>query len=538
MKQIFLLDNFDSFTYNLVDQFRSIGYQVSVYRNSVNPEIIMEKMSACNCEGKPILVLSPGPGNPSEAGCMLELIGMAKGKFPILGICLGHQAICQYYGGTIGAAKEIVHGKTSYIQHAGKDMFAGLDNPMPVARYHSLVATSVPSSLEVTAEYDGMIMSVMDRKNRVVGFQFHPESIMTSKGPTLLMKTLEFLEFIDKRPAIEKLFNMEDLNRDETIAIFEDIFTGKFDPILLGSVLTSLKLKGETPSEIAGAASAMLNSATPFERHHDFEIGEIVGTGGDGQNTINISTISGILAASLGLHVAKHGNRGVSSKTGASDLLDALGVNIRMTPMRAFETLKKTNFTFCFAPVYHTGMKYAAPVRKALGVRTIFNILGPLTNPAHADYQVIGVYSKDLVDVVADVLRENGVKRAIVAYGSGLDEITVHDKTYIALLHEKGTIEKQVLSPEDFGVETYSLDEIRGGEPEENKEITLRILSGKGTPAQNAAVAVNTAALLYLGKRVSSLKEGTALALKALREGTAMNTLNAFIKASQEDNHE
>ena len=121
MKQIFLLDNFDSFTYNLVDQFRSIGYQVSVYRNSVNPEIIMEKMSACNCEGKPILVLSPGPGNPSEAGCMLELIGMAKGKFPILGICLGHQAICQYYGGTIGAAKEIVHGKTSYIQHSGKE---------------------------------------------------------------------------------------------------------------------------------------------------------------------------------------------------------------------------------------------------------------------------------------------------------------------------------------------------------------------------------------------------------------------------------
>ncbi|SFP03911.1 anthranilate synthase/phosphoribosyltransferase [Ruminobacter amylophilus] len=536
MKQIFLLDNFDSFTYNLVDQFRSIGYAVSVYRNSISADTIIEKMSAC--EGTPILVLSPGPGNPSEAGCMLELIGKAKGRFPIIGICLGHQAICQYYGGTVGPAGEIVHGKTSYITHSGEDMFKKLPNPMPVARYHSLVATSVPKSLEVIADYNGMVMAVFDRHNNVLGFQFHPESVMTADGPQLLIQSLEYMEVnqtvCEKNP-IEKLYNKKDLTKEEAYSLFTDIFTGKTDPVMLGSILTALKLKGETINEIAGAAAAMIGAATPFELNRDFEVGEIVGTGGDGQHTINISTMSAILSASLGLHIAKHGNRGVSSKTGASDLLDALGVNIRMSPATAFRTLKEHNFTFCFAPVYHVGMKYAAPIRKTLGTRTIFNILGPLTNPAHAEYQVIGVYCRDLVEIMAQVLKANGVKRAIVAYGSGLDEFAVHDETYYAELKENGSIEYATVTPEALGLERYSITEIRGGEPEENRDITLQILSGNGTPAQNAAVAINTAALLYLGRKAASLKEGVTMALNALKSGQAIRTLNEVIASTKED---
>ncbi|MBO6009031.1 MAG: anthranilate phosphoribosyltransferase [Ruminobacter sp.] len=536
MKQIFLLDNFDSFTYNLVDQFRSLGYAVSIYRNSISADTIIEKMAAC--EENPILVLSPGPGNPSEAGCMLELIGKAKGRFPIIGICLGHQAICQYYGGTVGPAGEIVHGKTSHIRHCGTDMFKNIPNPMPVARYHSLVATSVPKSLEVIAEYNGMIMSVFDRKNNVLGFQFHPESIMTADGPTLLIQSLEYMEVnrnvCEKNP-IEKLYNGKDLTKDEAYSVFSDLFAGKLDPVVVSSILTALKLKGETISEIAGAASAMIGAATPFELNRDFEVGEIVGTGGDGQHTINISTMSALLAASMGLHIAKHGNRGVSSKTGASDLLNALGINITMSPDTAFRTLRDHNFTFCFAPVYHTGMKYAAPIRKTLSTRTVFNILGPLTNPAHAEYQVIGVYCRDLVEVMANVLKMNGVKRALVAYGSGLDEFAVHDETYYAELKENGSIEFATVTPAALGLETYSITEIRGGEPEENKEITLRILSGNGTPAQNAAVAINTAALLYLGKKASSLKEGVAMALEALKSGQAIKTLNDVIASTREE---
>jgi len=187
---LFLLDNFDSFTYNLVDQFRSLGHSVRIYRNSLPAALIYEQIAACD---DAVLVLSPGPGAPHEAGCMLELIGLCRGKVPILGICLGHQAICEYYGGTVGSAGEIVHGKTSLIEHCGQDMFAGLSRPLPVARYHSLVATYVPDELEVIAHYQEMPMAVLHRADRVLGFQFHPESIMTTEGARLLTQSLAYL---------------------------------------------------------------------------------------------------------------------------------------------------------------------------------------------------------------------------------------------------------------------------------------------------------------------------------------------------------
>lgn len=190
-KTIFLLDNFDSFTYNLVDQFRSLGHTVKIYRNNLPAETIFAQLQKCVEE--PVLVLSPGPGAPHEAGCMIELIRLCQGQFPILGICLGHQAICEYYGGIVGSAGEFVHGKVSHIEHIGTDMFTGLSNPMPVARYHSLVATKVPASLDVIASFEGMPMAVLNRKDRVLGFQFHPESIMTVEGARLLTQSLDFI---------------------------------------------------------------------------------------------------------------------------------------------------------------------------------------------------------------------------------------------------------------------------------------------------------------------------------------------------------
>ncbi|MGY3928012.1 aminodeoxychorismate/anthranilate synthase component II [Aeromonas simiae] len=188
MTNIFLLDNFDSFTYNLVDQFRTLGYPVRIYRNSLPAERIMAEIDAC--EGSAVLVLSPGPGAPTEAGCLIELIQLARGKLPILGICLGHQALCQAYGGTVGAANEIVHGKRSLIEHSGHGPFAGLPSPLPVARYHSLVATYVPAELTVIAHFQGMPMAIEHSDDRVLGFQFHPESILTSEGARLLTQAL------------------------------------------------------------------------------------------------------------------------------------------------------------------------------------------------------------------------------------------------------------------------------------------------------------------------------------------------------------
>ncbi|WP_281705753.1 aminodeoxychorismate/anthranilate synthase component II [Aeromonas taiwanensis] len=188
MTNIFLLDNFDSFTYNLVDQFRTLGYPVRIYRNSLPANRIMQEIDAC--EGDAVLVLSPGPGAPHEAGCLIDLIKLARGRVPILGICLGHQALCEAYGGTVGAAGEIVHGKRSLIEHNGHGAFAGLPSPLPVARYHSLVATYVPQELQVIAHYQGMPMAIEQRDERVLGFQFHPESIMTSEGARLLTQAL------------------------------------------------------------------------------------------------------------------------------------------------------------------------------------------------------------------------------------------------------------------------------------------------------------------------------------------------------------
>ncbi|MCX4050930.1 aminodeoxychorismate/anthranilate synthase component II [Aeromonas caviae] len=188
MTNIFLLDNFDSFTYNLVDQFRTLGYPVRIYRNNLPASRIMQEIDAC--EGDAVLVLSPGPGAPHEAGCLIDLIKLARGRVPILGICLGHQALCEAYGGTVGAAGEIVHGKRSLIEHNGHGAFAGLPSPLPVARYHSLVATYVPQELQVIAHYQGMPMAIEQRDERVLGFQFHPESIMTSEGARLLTQAL------------------------------------------------------------------------------------------------------------------------------------------------------------------------------------------------------------------------------------------------------------------------------------------------------------------------------------------------------------
>lgn len=185
---IFLLDNFDSFTYNLVDQFRSLGHPVRIYRNNLKADEIKAHIDACN--DNPVLVLSPGPGNPKQAGCLLELIALCRGQIPMIGICLGHQALVEYYGGSIGKAKETVHGKASSIDHDNQLMFEGLSNPLPVARYHSLVGTQVPACLTVNASYNDMPMAVIQSEDRVVGFQFHPESILTTDGATLLTRSL------------------------------------------------------------------------------------------------------------------------------------------------------------------------------------------------------------------------------------------------------------------------------------------------------------------------------------------------------------
>ena len=329
----------------------------------------------------------------------------------------------------------------------------------------------------------------------------------------------------------EKLYRGENLSFDESRTLFNEILSGSLDPCLIASVLTAMKMNGETPDEISGAALTLLDKALAFPRP-DYSFGEIVGTGGDGAHSINISTTSAFVAAKLGVSVAKHGNRSVSSKTGAADLLESCGVNLRMSPETARKCLDELHVTFFFAQLYHSAMKYVGPVRKALGTRTIFNILGPLINPAHEDFILLGVYDPKLCAVLARTLMKIGIRKALVINGSGLDEVSISDTTYVAELHEDHSITEYRITPEDFGLKRYDQKEIEGGEPEENRAITERILSGKGTDGQNAAIAANTAALLLLAGKAGSLKEGASMAMDTLKCGKAIDRLHRFAEMS------
>lgn len=329
---------------------------------------------------------------------------------------------------------------------------------------------------------------------------------------------------------INNTFNGQDSSKAQSLAFFNQVVQGQIDPLLLSAMLAGLKVKGETPPEIAGAAQAMRDNALAFERP-DYLIADSCGTGGDGADTINISTTSAIVAAACGLKMTKHGNRSVSSKSGSSDLLEGLGINLTPSPEQARKCLDKAGICFFFAPQYHAGVKHAMPVRQALKTRTIFNILGPLANPASPDIQLLGVYTADLLLPVAKTLQQLNAKRAMVVHGSGLDEIAIHGQTQVCELID-GEIKQYSLSPADFGVEQAELTDIKGGTPDENKNICLEMLSGKGKPAHLNAVAINVSALLVMANLAADFKQGAQLALDAMSSGKALATLKLFAEHS------
>lgn len=332
---------------------------------------------------------------------------------------------------------------------------------------------------------------------------------------------------------LAQLVDNKNISQQATEQFFTQVLNGEIEPALLASVLTALKMKGETPEEIAGAAVAIRRAATPFPEKY-YPVADCVGTGGDGANTINISTTAAILGAACGLKMAKHGNRSVSSMSGSADLLEAFGVNLSMSPATASNCLDKANLCFLFAPAYHSGFKHAAPVRKAMGIRTLFNILGPLVNPAVPQTMLLGVYTPELLLPIAQALQLTGVKRAFVVHGSGLDEIALHGDTQIIEIKDGKLIER-IISPQDFGLKNYSLEEIKGGTPSENADIIKAILSGKGLDAHNAAVVINCAALLYLHDKAESLEVAAQLASNVLKSGQGLATLEQLVTLSNEE---
>ncbi|WP_249185353.1 anthranilate phosphoribosyltransferase [Moritella sp. 5] len=331
---------------------------------------------------------------------------------------------------------------------------------------------------------------------------------------------------------LDKLYANQVLTLEESETVFTAVVQGEMDPIVLSSVLTALKIRGEQPDEIAGAAQALLAAATPFPAVEGLHA-DCCGTGGDNMNTINISTTAAFVAAACGLKMTKHGNRSVSSKSGSSDLLEAFGINLTQTPDQAKACLDELGICFLFAPQYHAGIRHAMPVRQALKTRTIFNVLGPLLNPTRPQVQLMGVYDKCLIRPIAETMDKLGVQRALVVHGSGLDEIALHGETKVAELNN-GMITEFTITPADFGVERYDVAELRGGDAAENKVIIERLLSGNGTDAQKAAVAINVSALLVVAEIAKDFKHGTELAMTAIDDGRALALIHQLAVKSQQ----
>lgn len=336
------------------------------------------------------------------------------------------------------------------------------------------------------------------------------------------------------KEAIQKIVGKGDLSYEEAYGVMNEIMSGETTPTQNAAFLAALSTKStkaETIEEISGCAAAMREHATPVP-HPGMEVLEIVGTGGDGAHTFNISTTSAMVVAAGGIKVAKHGNRAASSLSGTADCQEALGVNIQQDPEKALQLLQEVGVCFFFAQKYHAAMKYVGAIRKELGFRTVFNILGPLTNPACPEYYLLGVYDEYLVEPVAKVLDKLGVKRALVVYGQDrLDEISVSARTTVCEL-KNGYYRTTEIAPEDFGLERGRKEDLVGGTPAENAEITRQILSGKLQGSKRTAVLLNAGAALYVGGKAESIGEGVKLAAELIDSGKAAAVLEQYIQAS------
>ena len=331
------------------------------------------------------------------------------------------------------------------------------------------------------------------------------------------------------KEAIIKLTNKENLSYEEAKAVMNEIMSGEASDVQKSAYLTALTMKGETIDEITGSAEEMRNHAVQLS--HEGDVLEIVGTGGDKSDSFNISTTSSLVIASAGVPVAKHGNRAASSKSGAADVLESLGVNITISPRKSAELLQNIGICFLFAQSYHTAMKYVGSISKELGIRTIFNILGPLANPASANLQVMGVYDESLVEPLAKVLSNLGVKRALVVYGQDrLDEISASAETSVCEVKD-GTFKSYTISPEQFGLTRCKKEELTGGTPDENAAITKAVLAGE-QGARRTAVVLNAGAGLYVAGKADSIEAGVRLAEELIDSGKAEKKLEEFVKYS------
>ncbi len=528
---ILLIDNYDSFVYNLKQYLAELGRDVVVRRNDA---VTLEEIETLDPE---FIVISPGPGRPENAGIIVELVGKFAGRVPILGVCLGHQAIAAAFGGKIVPARELMHGKTSPIHHDGKTIFSGIDNPFSATRYHSLIVAEeeLPAALEISARSpSGEIMALRHRDFPVEGVQFHPESILTGPGKRLLHNFLAGKTGqMGIREAIDKVISGVNLSREEAAGVMEAIMNGDSTPSQISAFITGLRLKGETVEEISGCAEIMRARARAIAAPAGRVVIDTCGTGGDGSHTFNISTAAALIAAGAGATVAKHGNRSVSSSCGSADVLRELGVNISAPPETMERCLDEIGIAFLFAPLLHSAMKHALGPRREIGIRTVFNLLGPLSNPAGARVQLLGVYAEQLTDTLARVLGNLGSERAWVVHGSdGLDEITLTGPTVISELKD-GQVRTFTFDPAEYGLDLCGPEDLKGGKPPENARLIREILDGAKGPKTDAAL-LNAAAAIHLAGLAENIADGLAAAREAVKSGRAKAKLEELARITNE----
>lgn len=528
---ILLIDNYDSFVFNIKTMLNQLtNDEIAVYRND---KITLDEIKRLSPNA---IILSPGPKHPKDSGICLEIF-KARLNVPVLGICLGHQALGLCFGAKIQRLKEVAHATSSQISLiAQSELFREFPKDFSVMRYHSIEVVDLPSELEALAyTKDKVLMAMRHKDLPYFGVQFHPESYFSEYGLKIFENFLKFKgqtsQKTSEKPTltsfITKLQDNQGLNTDDFARICQIIASREYEAVQLGALLVLITEKSLDERSLSALVSNILKYSQTF--NDESEMIDIVGTGGDGFKSINVSTTTAFILGALGVKVAKHGNRAISSASGSSDVLSALKIPAFDSIAKQVKVLDEQGLTFFHAPFFHSLVGEVKEVRAKLGVRTVFNVLGPLLHPnLSLKYQLMGNYHAPVHRLLIEVLRNLGRKHALVVRGNdGMDEISICDETSIYELKD-GQIFNYTISPEQFGFKRAFHSEIVGGDAKQNAKILLDTLSGKQKGAKFDIVVLNAMFALYTANRVPTPAAAKDIVLEAIHSGKVIDFFNAY----------
>lgn len=528
---ILLIDNYDSFVFNIKTMLNQLtSDEIAVYRND---KITLDEIKRLSPNA---IILSPGPKHPKDSGICLEIF-KARLNVPVLGICLGHQALGLCFGAKIQRLKEVAHATSSQISLiAQSELFREFPKDFSVMRYHSLEVVDLPRELEALAyTKDKVLMAMRHKDLPYFGVQFHPESYFSEYGLKIFENFLKFKgqtsQKASEKPVltsfITKLQDNQGLNTDDFARICQIIASREYEAVQLGALLVLITEKSLDERSLSALVSNILKYSQTF--NDESEMIDIVGTGGDGFKSINVSTTTAFILGALGVKVAKHGNRAISSASGSSDVLSALKIPAFDSIAKQVKVLDEQGLTFFHAPFFHSLVGEVKEVRAKLGVRTVFNVLGPLLHPnLSLKYQLMGNYHAPVHRLLIEVLRNLGRKHALVVRGNdGMDEISICDETSIYELKD-GQIFNYTISPEQFGFKRAFHSEIVGGDAKQNAKILLDTLSGKQKGAKFDIVVLNAMFALYTANRVPTPAQAKDIVLEAIHSGKVIDFFNAY----------